>query len=561
MNTESQTIRDDMTDTSSNRGTDTGAPTAPDAPGLPPLDLVAARAELDPSRRLLFTPNTGMESDAAHAVPAPGAPTALAAAAAAGATEGTAPGRARAAHQGTHMDDLVQTILDRLNNHDARTTERIDALVAAQVASQSQIERLRRRRRTSQPHDNQEELQSPRTLVAERIEIRRRGPASIIVGSIDEHLPQNLPHGQNMQSAQNLPHGQNMQSAQNLPHGQNMQSAQNLPHGQNMQSAQNLPHGQNMQSAQNLTHSQNMQSAQNLPHGQNMQSAQNLPHGQDMQSAQNLLHGHIMQSAQNLPHGQNMQSAQNLPHGHNMQSAQNVQYGHNLPSAHHLQHGHHLQSGHNLSTWHNLRSGHNLLRNRTLDTGRLLHGRHIDDENRSRERELTRLNALIRDMSSKMHRATTAAPELEKVLEETQRSPFTERLSAIRVLHINKVKLVPYNGLTDPKIFLKSMCIAINRAHFSVEENDAGSCLIFMENLTGDALNWFSRIKANSIDSYRELTTVFLQHHSVFMIKEVTNADLWTMYQKESEPLRTFIERFKKIVSNIAITDDAEIGA
>ncbi|CAL9238177.1 unnamed protein product, partial [Arabidopsis halleri] len=232
---------------------------------LPPLDLVAARAELDPSRRLLFTPNTRMESDAAHAVPAPGAPTALTAAAAEGATEGTAPGRARAAHQGTHMDDLVQTILDRLNNHDARTTERIDALVAAQVASQSQIERLRRRRRTSRPHDNQEELHE-----------------------------------------------------------------------------------------------------------------------------------------------------------------------------------------------------HNLLRNRTLDTGRLLHDRHIDDENRSRDQELTRLNALIRDMSSKMHRATTAAPELEKVLEETQRSPFTERLSAIRVLHINKVKLVPYNGLTDPKIFLKSMCIAIN---------------------------------------------------------------------------------------------------
>ncbi|XP_020891261.1 uncharacterized protein LOC110231012, partial [Arabidopsis lyrata subsp. lyrata] len=459
MNTESQTLRDDMTDTSSDRGTDIGAPAAPDAPGLPPLNPVAVRAELDPSRRLLFTPNTGMESDAAHAVPAPGAPTTLVVAAAAGAaaavgaTECTAPGHARAAHQGTHMDDLVQTILDRLDNQDARTTERIDALVAAQVASQSQIERLRRRRRTSQPHDNQEELQSPRTPVAGGIEVERRGPASIIVGSIDEH------------------------------------------------------------------------------------------------------------PRQNLPHGENMQSAPNLPHGHIMQSAQNMHYGPNLASAHHSQHGHHLQSGHHLLTGHNQPSGHNLLSNRAADSGRLLPGRPFTDDNHSHDQELTRLNALIRDMSSKMHRATTAAPELEKVLEETQRSPFTARLSAVHVRYVNKVNLVPYNGLTDPKIFLKSMCIAINRAHFTAEESDAGSCQLFVENLTGDALNWFSRLEVNSINSYRELTAVFLQHHSVFMIKEATNADLWTMSQKESEPLRTFIERFKKVVSNIAITDDAAIGA
>jgi len=44
------------------------------------------------------------------------------------------------------------------------------------------------------------------------------------------------------------------------------------------------------------------------------------------------------------------------------------------------------------------------------------------------------------------------------------------------------------------------------------------------------------------------------------MIKEATNDDLWTMSQRESEPLRTFIERFKKVISNIAIPDDAAIG-
>ncbi|KAL9277728.1 putative retrotransposon gag domain-containing protein [Arabidopsis thaliana] len=54
---------------------------------------------------------------------------------------------------------------------------------------------------------------------------------------------------------------------------------------------------------------------------------------------------------------------------------------------------------------------------------------------------------------------------------------------------------------------------------------------------------------------------VFLQHHSIFMIKGASNADLWTMSQKDKEPLREFNERFKKVVSNIAITNDAATAA
>ncbi|XP_020886143.1 uncharacterized protein LOC110229725 [Arabidopsis lyrata subsp. lyrata] len=45
------------------------------------------------------------------------------------------------------------------------------------------------------------------------------------------------------------------------------------------------------------------------------------------------------------------------------------------------------------------------------------------------------------------------------------------------------------------------------------------------------------------------------------MVKGVSNADLWTMSQKDKEPLREFIERFKKVVSSITITDDAAIAA
>ncbi|KAG7593593.1 Copper amine oxidase N-terminal [Arabidopsis thaliana x Arabidopsis arenosa] len=316
----SQEDQDDMTDASSDQGTDTSVQPTPDAMVLPPENPAVARAERHPA--------------------APAAVAAVAAAEVADATDNAALGHAVAANRGTNLDDLMQTILDRLDGQDSRTTERIDALVAAQVAAQAQIERLRRRRRDAQHRDDQEGLPSPRTPAAERSENQRRRPA--------------------------------------------------------------------------------------------------------------------------------------------------------------------------------------------------LQNRPAESSDPTRDLELERMNTMLKDMSSKMHRATSSAPELEKVLEETQRSPFTTRISEVRVHHVNKVKLIPYNGLTDPKPFLKSLSIAINRAQFSATERDAGSCQLLVEKLIDDALNWFSRLEANTIDSYHQLTSVFLQHHSICMVK---------------------------VVSSIAITDDAAIAA
>ena len=44
----------------------------------------------------------------------------------------------------------------------------------------------------------------------------------------------------------------------------------------------------------------------------------------------------------------------------------------------------------------------------------------------------------------------------------------------------------------------------------------------------------------------------------MFMIKGASNANLWTMFHKDKEPLR---EQFKTVVSSIAITNDAVIAA
>ncbi|KAG7541788.1 hypothetical protein ISN45_Aa07g018410 [Arabidopsis thaliana x Arabidopsis arenosa] len=187
----SQEDQDDMTDTSSDQGTDTSVQPTPDAMVLPPENPAAARAESHP-----------MRTERHPAAPATVA--AVAAAEVADAADNAALGHAVAANRGTNLDDLVQTILDRLDGQDARTTERMDALVAAQVAAQAQIERLRRRRRDSQHRDDQEGLPSPRTPAAERSENQRRRPASIIIGSVDEHPREGLPHGHTLPSSRSL---------------------------------------------------------------------------------------------------------------------------------------------------------------------------------------------------------------------------------------------------------------------------------------------------------------------------------------------------------------------
>jgi len=200
---EPHTIHDNMTDTSSDRETNIGIPQAPDALGLPLLNLTAIHAEQDPSCRILFTPVTRGETDHIQVARPPAAPTAHADEAIV-AAEGAPQRRTTTADRGTHLDDFVQTILDRLDGQEARTIERIDALVTAQVTSQNQVERLRRRKRTSQPHDDQDGQQSPRTPVAEDSETRRRGPASVIVGFIDDHSCDSPQDDRNLQRGHKL---------------------------------------------------------------------------------------------------------------------------------------------------------------------------------------------------------------------------------------------------------------------------------------------------------------------------------------------------------------------
>ncbi|XP_024004820.1 uncharacterized protein LOC112081977 [Eutrema salsugineum] len=148
----------------------------------------------------------------------------------------------------------------------------------------------------------------------------------------------------------------------------------------------------------------------------------------------------------------------------------------------------------------------------------------------SRDAEFEAMKAQLRDITSKIHQATSAAPEIERVIQETQKTPFTSRIAGTPVKHMEKLKMKIYEGNSDPRHFLTSF-----------------------------ALDWFSRLEANSIDSYKELTTAFVKHFSMFIGQNTKNSELWQIAQGPSESLRDFIQRFKAIVANCTIIDEAAL--
>ncbi|KAL0723146.1 hypothetical protein Bca4012_037745 [Brassica carinata] len=113
-----------------------------------------------------------------------------------------------------------------------------------------------------------------------------------------------------------------------------------------------------------------------------------------------------------------------------------------------------------------------------------------EGEIRDIRRNLVRYQEELQMVRSQIHRDSSSAPEL---------------------------KIPLYEGKTDPRAHMPAFCIAMGRTYFNDGERDADYCLIFIESMVGAALNWLSRLEANTVDNFNQLSTIFMKNYSMFI--------------------------------------------
>ncbi|XP_016199305.1 uncharacterized protein LOC107640281 [Arachis ipaensis] len=150
---------------------------------------------------------------------------------------------------------------------------------------------------------------------------------------------------------------------------------------------------------------------------------------------------------------------------------------------------------------------------------------------------------------SETARGKEQQPEDEKEEADDLVGPFTEEVMNFELpkRFTLPLTLTPYDGLGDPKKFLKKFrsIMIVNGA------SDTVLCHCFPNYLDGPALDWLCALPAGSISRFQQLAKLFEEHFAGSVIYLHDSDYLNTIKQGPNESLKDYMTRFTKVAISI----------
>ncbi|GFZ06995.1 hypothetical protein Acr_18g0011650 [Actinidia rufa] len=194
----------------------------------------------------------------------------------------------------------------------------------------------------------------------------------------------------------------------------------------------------------------------------------------------------------------------------------------------------------------------------TQTRSRVRRGRnpHRGDRTRARDKSTAQK---IRDLDARLDAINTGtnAPITVDALVRQTDPPFTERVLRTRISSKFKLptQLGIYEGKTDPMDHLDSYKSLMSLQGCS----DEVMCKAFSATLKGPARSWFRKLSPGTVDSFGELSRLFVANFMSCRNRQKNASHLFTVHQKETESLKDFVKRFNQAVLDVEDPSDKVI--
>ncbi|GFY84576.1 hypothetical protein Acr_03g0013500 [Actinidia rufa] len=181
---------------------------------------------------------------------------------------------------------------------------------------------------------------------------------------------------------------------------------------------------------------------------------------------------------------------------------------------------------------------------------------HRGDHIRARDKSTSQK---IRDLDARLdaiNTGTNAPVTVDTLIRQTE-PPFTGRVLRARISLKFKLptQLGIYEGKTDPMDHLDSYKSLMLLQGCS----DEVMCKAFSDTLKGPTRSWFRKLSPGTIDSFGNLSRLFVANFMSCRNWQKNTSHLFTVHQKETESLKDFVKRFNQAILEVEDPSDKVI--